>query len=125
MTRGVLFRIESVKAYPDDYTETTEVAKKELRENARPELVGLVEDIGSYDVIFLGYPNWWGTIPMPVFTFLEGHNLAGKTIAPSVERRSRLSVRTKEADLAAAKWISRSSARAPHSQKVWEYTGRT
>ncbi len=82
LTGGVLFHIEAVKAYPKDYTESTEVAKKELQENARPELVGLVEDMGSYDTIFLGYPNWWGTFPMPVFTFLEGHNFAGRTIAP-------------------------------------------
>jgi flavodoxin len=82
MTGAGLFRIEAVKAYPDDYTETTEVAKNELRDDARPELAGSVKDIASYDVVFLGYPNWWGTIPMPVFTFLEGHDLAGKTIAP-------------------------------------------
>ena len=82
MTGADLFRIEAVNAYPEDYTEATEVAKKELHDNARPKLTGRLEDVGSCDVIFLGYPNWWGTMPMPVFTFLEGHDLSGKTIAP-------------------------------------------
>lgn len=81
-TGGDLFRIEAVKTYPDDYTETTEVARKELQGGARPELASLVKDIARYDVILLGYPNWWNTFPMPVFTFLERHDLAGKTIAP-------------------------------------------
>lgn len=60
--------------------ETTEVAKEELRANARPELTNKLTDMGSYDVIFLGYPNWWGTSPMPVFTFLESYDFSGKTI---------------------------------------------
>jgi len=77
-----LFRIEPVRAYPKDYTETTEVAKEELRAKARPQIASQVENIASYDLIFLGYPNWWGTMPMPVFTFLEGYNLSSKTIAP-------------------------------------------
>ena len=82
ITGGDLFRIETVNAYPEDYTETTEVAKQELRANARPELTGHLEIIASYDVIFLGYPNWWGTMPMPVFTFLEEHDFSRKTIVP-------------------------------------------
>lgn len=77
-----LSRIEPVNAYPKDYTETTEVAKEELRTKARPKLAGCAENIESYDLIFLGYPNWWGTMPMPVFTFLEGYDLSKKTIAP-------------------------------------------
>jgi len=82
MTRGDLFHIEAVKAYPADYTETTDVAKEELRTKARPKLTGHVDLIASYEVIFLGYPNWWGTMPMPVFTFLEGYDFVGKTIVP-------------------------------------------
>lgn len=81
-TGGDLFRIEPVNAYPADYTETTDVAKEELRAKARPGITGRVDNIGSYDTIFLGYPNWWGTMPMPVFTFLEGYDLSGMTIAP-------------------------------------------
>ena len=82
ITKGDLFRIEPVKAYPEDYTETTEVAQRELRANARPKLVNHLKNMASYDVIFLGYPNWWGTVPMPVATFLEEYDFSGKTIVP-------------------------------------------
>jgi len=81
LTQGDLFHIEAVNAYPEDYTETTEVAKQELRTNARPKLTSHLESMASYDVIFLGHPNWWGTMPMPVFTFLEEYDFSGKTIA--------------------------------------------
>ena len=82
ITGGDTFQIDTVKSYPKDYSATTNVAKKELNENARPELSGHVENMESYNVIFLGYPNWWGTMPMPVFTFLEEYDLSGKTIIP-------------------------------------------
>jgi flavodoxin len=82
MTGGDLFRVETVKAYPADYMDTTEIAGKEMREGARPEIAGSVKDIAKYDVVFLGYPNWWDTMPMAMFTFLEKHNLMGLTIAP-------------------------------------------
>ena len=82
ITEGNLFRIDTVTSYPEGYTETTEVAQKELRENARPRLSSHLENIESYDVIFLGYPNWWGTMPMAVFTFLEEYDFSGKTIVP-------------------------------------------
>ena len=82
ITGGDLFHIEAVNAYPEDYTETTEVAKQELRDNARPELTGHLDSIDSYDVIFLGYPNWWGTMPMPMFTFLEEYHFSGEKIVP-------------------------------------------
>lgn len=82
ITGGDLFRIDTVKKYPTDYTETTEVAKDELIKNARPELTAKVENMEEYDTIILGYPNWWGTMPMAVYTFLESYNLTGKTIVP-------------------------------------------
>jgi flavodoxin len=81
-TGGVLFHIESVSVYPNDYTEATEVAKNELRAKARPKLTRQVDNMGTYEVIFLGYPNWWGTMPMPVFAFLESYDFSGKTIVP-------------------------------------------
>jgi flavodoxin len=81
-TGGDSFRIEAVNPYPEDYRETTEVAKKEQNANARPELTARVENMEGYDVIFLGYPSWWGTMPMPVCTFLEEYDFAGKTIIP-------------------------------------------
>ena len=79
---GDTFKIETVKAYPSDYTRATEVAKEELNRNARPELSFNVDNLDDYGVVFLGYPNWWGTAPMAVFTFLESHDFAGKTIIP-------------------------------------------
>jgi flavodoxin len=82
MTGGDLFHIEAVQVYPLDYTETTDVAQQELRANARPKLRSHLEIPASYDVIFLGYPNWYGTMPMPVFTFLEEYNFSGKILAP-------------------------------------------
>lgn len=79
---GDLFEIETAKEYPVDYTECTEVAKEELRAKARPELKKYPESIDDYDVIFLGYPCWWGTMPMGVYTFLERFDFTGKKIVP-------------------------------------------
>lgn len=81
-TGGDLFRIDSVEPYPDDYHACTDQAAAEKRAGARPALRALPEDMGGYDTVLLGYPNWWGTMPMPVYTFLESVDLAGKTILP-------------------------------------------
>jgi flavodoxin len=82
LTRSDLFQIQTVKPYPEDYTETTCVAQNELSGNARPELTEMVADMDSYEVIYIGYPNWWGTMPMAVFTFLDAYDFSGKTIVP-------------------------------------------
>lgn len=79
---GDLFEIKTSKAYPADYHECTEVAKKEQAAKARPALSTKVADMASYDVVFVGYPIWWGTPPMAVFTFLEQYDLSGKTVIP-------------------------------------------
>lgn len=79
---GDIFEIVTVNQYPSDYDATTKQAKQELEAGFRPELKTKVADMESYDVIFLGYPNWWSSIPMPVATFLSQYNLAGKTIVP-------------------------------------------
>ena len=81
-TGGDLFEIDTVTPYPTGYHETTDVAKRELREGARPVLRGLPASIDGYDVIYLGFPNWWGTPPMAVFTFLEAFDFSGKTLLP-------------------------------------------
>ena len=60
----------------------TEVAMQELQSRERPALTGQVENMEQYDTIILGYPNWWGTMPMCVFTFLEAYDLTGKKILP-------------------------------------------
>lgn len=80
-TEGKLFRIETVNPYPDEYKACVEVAKAEKESNARPEIKGDVK-VEDYDVIFLGYPNWWGDMPMAVYTFIEKHNWNGKTVVP-------------------------------------------
>lgn len=77
-----LFPIETVDSYPGDYTKTTEIAQNQLRNNSRPEITKTVCQMQNYDVIFLGYPNWWGTMPMAVWTFLESYDFSGKTIVP-------------------------------------------
>ncbi|PKL67147.1 MAG: flavodoxin [Methanobacteriales archaeon HGW-Methanobacteriales-1] len=82
ITGADILRIDPVNSYPEDYNETTEVAQKELNEDARPEISNHVENMADYSVIFLGYPNWWGTMPAPVFTFLEEYDFSGKTIIP-------------------------------------------
>jgi flavodoxin len=79
---GDLFEIDTVKPYPTDYQKTTEVAQRELGQNARPELTGRVDGMEAYDVVILGYPNWWDTMPMAVWTFLESYDFGGKTLLP-------------------------------------------
>ena len=79
---GDLFEIKPAKNYPANYEECTEIAKVELQEKARPEIVGKVENFADYDVIFLGYPIWWGDLPMAVYTFLEQENFSNKIILP-------------------------------------------
>lgn len=79
---GDLFRIVPVNPYPENYNECVDQAEKELNEDFRPEIETSVENMDAYDVIYLGYPNWWGTIPMPVATFLETYDFTGKTIIP-------------------------------------------
>lgn len=81
-THGDLFEIKTVKPYPKEYRPATEAAKQEKEENARPEIVGELPDLSKYDVVFLGYPIWWSDMPMPVYTFLNRENFAGKIILP-------------------------------------------
>ena len=77
-----LFKIEQKVPYAADYNTCIEQAKKDLRAKARPELVSMPESLDNYDEIYLGYPNYWGDMPMAVYTFLESHDFAGKTIVP-------------------------------------------
>lgn len=82
ITGGDLFLIQTDKTYPSNYRETTDVASDEQRDNARPALASHVENMDQYDTIILIYPNWWGTLPQPLFTFLEEYDFSGKTIMP-------------------------------------------
>lgn len=79
---GDLFRIETKNTYPLDHEPLVEQASEEQDENARPELATHIENPDQYDTIFLGYPNWWGDMPQPLFTFLEEYDFSGKTIIP-------------------------------------------
>ena len=82
LTGGDLFEIRTKRAYAADYHVCTEEALRELRQDERPELAATVPALDAYDTVFLGFPNWWGTMPMAVFTWLESVDLTGKTIRP-------------------------------------------
>ncbi|MDE5996835.1 MAG: flavodoxin, partial [Muribaculaceae bacterium] len=78
------FEIVPEKGYSkDSYNECIEIAKKELQQNARPAVKGDVK-VEDYDVVFIGYPQWWGEPPMCVYTFIEKHDWKGKTVIPFV-----------------------------------------
>lgn len=79
-----VFEIVTEEEYPSDYNGTVDQAKEEQNADARPALATHIYNIEDYDIIILGYPNWWGTIPMPVYTFIEEYDLSGKTIIPFV-----------------------------------------
>lgn len=80
-TGADLFHIETEKDYPSEYNQCIEVAKREKQSNVRP---AVRQDIcvEDYDVIYLGYPNWWGELPMAVYTFIEKHNWKDKIVVP-------------------------------------------
>ena len=81
-TGGNTFSILTTEYYPTKYRDSTNIAKEEQKNDERPELASHIENIDDYDIIFLGYPNWWGGLPMPVYTFLEEYDFSGKTIIP-------------------------------------------
>ena len=82
MIAADVFKIEMRNPYSPVYMTCIEEAKKDLREKARPELVSYPDSIDEYDTVILAYPNYWGTIPMAVATFLEKYDFTGKTILP-------------------------------------------
>lgn len=83
-TGADIFEIVPEKDYPhDDYNECIEIAKKELQSDARPAIEGDIK-VEDYDVVFIGYPNWWGNPPMCVYTFIEKHDWNGKTVIPFI-----------------------------------------
>ncbi len=79
---GDMVELKVAAPYPDDYDTLTDVAKKEQQQNARPKLATVIPDFANYDTVFLGFPNWWGTMPMLFFTLLEEHPLGQKTLIP-------------------------------------------
>lgn len=77
-----LFEIRQKDGYASDYQTCIAQAKKDKENNARPELVSLMESLDEYDEIYLGYPNYWGDMPMAIYTFLEAFDFKGKKIHP-------------------------------------------
>lgn len=81
---GDLFEIKTTGSYPESYRPMTEQAKKEIEAGYRPELTTRVDNMAQYDVVFLGSPNWWGTITPQVSSFLDTYDLSGKTVIPFI-----------------------------------------
>lgn len=81
-TKGELFAIKTVQRYPATHKELIDYAKKENESKARPKLASKIADLGKYDVIFIGFPNWWYDMPMPLYTFFDEYDFSGKTIVP-------------------------------------------
>lgn len=81
-TEADQFRIETVQQYPASHQPLIEQAQEELNNGVRPALRTRIENLDQYDVIFIGYPNWWGNLPTPLYTFLESYDFAGKTVVP-------------------------------------------
>ncbi len=75
-----IFKVEPAVDYPADYMQCIDVAKKEQKSNARPEIKKTLESIDGYDTVYIGFPNWWGTLPMPMFTQLEQLDFTGKVV---------------------------------------------
>lgn len=108
------FQIMPVKEYPkDSYDECIEIAKQEKMSNARPAIKGDVK-VEDYDIIFIGYPNWWGEVPMCVYTFIENHDWNGKTVIPFITHEGsgmggtdrKLAAACKGADVAVGKGLA-------------------
>lgn len=83
-----LLQLQPAVAYPEDYSECAETAKRERDENARPAIANLPTDLSAYDTVFVGYPIWWHTAPMIIGTFLESFDLTGKQIYPFTQSAS-------------------------------------
>lgn len=82
LTGADMFKVEQKKSYAEGYNECIEQARSDQKTNARPQLKGYPESLDKYSTIYLGFPNYWGTMPMAMFTLLEHFDLSGKVIKP-------------------------------------------
>lgn len=82
ITGGEIFAIKTVKEYPGTHRELVDEAKKEAEAEKRPELATHIKNLEDYDVVFVGYPNWWYDMPMPLYTFFEKYDFSGKILIP-------------------------------------------
>lgn len=83
-TGGDMFEIKTEGTYPSEYRPMTVQAKQEIAEGYRPKLTVKVDDMAQYDIVFIGSPNWWGTITPQVSSFLDSYDLSGKTVIPFI-----------------------------------------
>lgn len=81
-TNSDIFEITPKTPYSTDYDTVVDLAQQEQRDDARPEIANRIENISQYDTVYVGYPNWWGDMPMILYTFFDAYDLSGKTIAP-------------------------------------------
>lgn len=77
-----IFKIVPAEPYTNDYDELLDIATKEKQDGARPEIADTIENFEQYDVVYVGYPNWWSDMPMILYTFFDSYDFSGKTIAP-------------------------------------------
>lgn len=83
-TDADVFEIVPAESYTDDYDTLLNIAQEEQKNDARPTISGNIENLSQYDVVYVGFPNWWGDMPMILYTFFDEYDLSGKTIAPFV-----------------------------------------
>lgn len=81
-TGGELFEIKTAYKYPSSHQPIIDAAKKEQDENARPQLTTHIKNLKDYDVVFVGFPNWWYDMPMPLYSFFDEYDFSGKNIVP-------------------------------------------
>jgi flavodoxin len=81
-TNGDTYSIKTVKPYPNNYDETVKIGKTEAENGTKPELQQQPLELKDYDVVFIGYPSWWGGMPMAMYSFFDTYDLAGKMIIP-------------------------------------------
>ncbi len=79
---GDMVELKTVTPYPQDYDAVVDMAQKEQQNNARPQITTELPDLEAYCTVFIGFPNWWGTMPMPFFTLLEKYDLGDRNIIP-------------------------------------------
>lgn len=83
-TGADIFEIVPAEPYTDDYNTLLDIAQEEQANGARPAIADTVENFDQYETVYLGFPNWWGDMPMILYTFLDEYDFSGKTIAPFV-----------------------------------------
>ena len=117
-----MFEIQTESTYPIDYRETTDVAKREQNENARPVLKTHFDDFDGYSFVYLVFPNWWADLPMPLYSFFDEYDFAGKTIYVSITHegsgfsRTVGTIQSLEPDALVVEGISIRGASVPDSE---------